>query len=86
LPIVATRVGGVPDIVHEAENGFLIDPARPDQLIQAILRLRSAPELRRTLGERGFELAKNFTASIMCEKYVELYRGCLSLDPVQGNA
>lgn len=73
LPIVASRVGGVPDIVHENENGFLIDPASPDQLLSALLRLRADPQLRRELGSAGKKIAANFTAEVMCMKYLELY-------------
>lgn len=77
LPIVASRVGGVPEIVHEGENGILIDPERPDQLKAAILRLREAPDLRDELGERGRRIARNFTADVMCRKYLGLYEAVL---------
>jgi hypothetical protein len=40
LPVVASRVGGVPSIVHDGETGFLIDAASPDQLRAAILLLK----------------------------------------------
>jgi glycosyltransferase involved in cell wall biosynthesis len=78
LPVVASRVGGVPDIVHEGHNGILIDPARPDQLRAAILRLRADPELRRRLGSAGRELAKGFSAASMARKYLDLYREVLN--------
>ena len=68
LPVVASRVGGVPDIVHDGKNGLLIDPASPAQLRDALLTLRADPGLRRTFGERGREFAKDFTAEAMCRK------------------
>ena len=74
LPVIATRVGGVPDIVHDGVNGLLIDPARPDLLKAAILELRARPERRRELGERGRELAQPFTAQAMAAKYLALYQ------------
>jgi glycosyltransferase involved in cell wall biosynthesis len=77
LPVIASRVGGVPDIVHHGENGLLIEPARPDQLRDAILELRAAPERRRALGARGREFAKAFTAETMWRKYLELYESLL---------
>ena len=49
LPVVASRVGGVPDIVHDGENGLLIDPANPAQLRDAILRCGATPRLRRAV-------------------------------------
>ena len=83
LPVVAARVGGVPDIVHDGENGLLIDSARPDQLQAAILRLRASPDLRRELGERGRQLAKNFTAAVMAEKYLALYRSVAAAEGIE---
>jgi len=77
LPVIASRVGGVPDIVHDGENGLLIDPARPDQLREAILALRESPGRRQALGARGKEVVKAFTAEVMVQKYLDLYRTVL---------
>ena len=77
LPLVASRVGGVPDIVHHGENGLLIDPASPAQLRDAILQLKADPDLRRAFGERGREFAKDFTGDAMCRKYLALYESVL---------
>ena len=74
VPIIASRVGGIPEIVHDEKNGILIDPRSPDQLKAAILRLHASEQQRRTLGDQGYELAKNFTANIMAQKYLSLYR------------
>lgn len=80
LPIVATRVGGVPEIVRDGVNGLLIDPERPDQLHDAIARLAASPELRRRLGDEGPRIAANFTTDVMCGKYLDLYREIVSAD------
>lgn len=77
LPVIASRVGGVPDIVHEGVNGILIDPASPEQLRAAILLLRADPDLRRRLGATGRELAKGFSAAEMARKYLDVYRDVL---------
>ncbi len=77
LPVVASRVGGVPDIVHHGENGLLIDPANPAQLRDAILTLKADPELRRAYGERGRAFANDFTAESMWRKYFALYESLL---------
>jgi len=73
LPVVASRVGGVPDIVHHLKNGLLIDPASSAQLRDAVLTLRADPDLRRTLGQWGQVFATDFTAEVMCRKYVAVY-------------
>jgi glycosyltransferase involved in cell wall biosynthesis len=77
LPVVATRVGGVPDIVHHDVNGFLVDAGDVPALREAVLRLRADPGLRQTLGERGREFAKNFTSDVMWGKYLALYESLL---------
>jgi glycosyltransferase involved in cell wall biosynthesis len=77
LPVIASRVGGVPDIVHHDKNGLLIDPANPTQLRDAILTLRGDTALRRVYGERGRVVAKDFTAEVMWRKYLALYESLL---------
>ena len=74
LPLIASRVGGLPEIVHDGENGILIDPRSPDQLERAILRLYDDPDLRRAMGARGREFSRDFTAGAMAEKYLDLYK------------
>ena len=78
LPVVAADVGGVREIVHDGENGFLIRAARPDQLAEAILELQASPQLRARFGSRGREIASGHTAESMCRSYVELYRSLLA--------
>jgi glycosyltransferase involved in cell wall biosynthesis len=78
LPVIASAVGGVPDIVHHEENGLLIERGNVAQLRDAILRLRADPEWRRTLGDRGREFAKDFTGEHMWRKYLALYESLLS--------
>jgi glycosyltransferase involved in cell wall biosynthesis len=73
LPIIASRVGGLPEIIRDGENGILIDPRSPDQLEAAILSLYDDPDLRRSMGARGREFSHDFTAEAMAQRYLELY-------------
>ena len=52
-PAVATRVGGVPDVVRDGVDGFLVDVGDVDALAERLARLANDPELRRTMGESG---------------------------------
>lgn len=74
LPVVATRVGGLPEIVRDGDNGLLIDAGSPDQLQAAVLHLHADPELCRAMGERGHDFARGFTAAQMAAEYMRLYR------------
>jgi glycosyltransferase involved in cell wall biosynthesis len=74
LPVIASRAGGVPEIVHDGENGLLIDIGRSDQLEEAILRLYDDAGLRQRLGARGREFSRAFTADAMADRYLALYR------------
>ena len=53
IPVVATRVGGIPEIVVDGETGILVEPGNSEQLVQVILTLIENPALRRQMGEQG---------------------------------
>ena len=78
LPIIASRVGGLPEIVRDGDNGLLIDARSPDQLESAILRLYDDPDLRRAMGARGREFSRDFTADAMAARYLDLYKQATS--------
>ena len=52
-PVVATRVGGVPDVVRDGEDGFLVELGDVRELAGALARLADDPELRVRMGEAG---------------------------------
>jgi glycosyltransferase involved in cell wall biosynthesis len=54
-PVVATRVGGVPDVVRDGEDGFLVEPGDALALAERLLRLAGDPGLRARLGAAGRE-------------------------------
>ena len=53
LPVIATHVGGIPELVRDGENGLLVPPGDPAALAHAILRLVDNREESRRMGERG---------------------------------
>jgi len=52
-PVVATRVGAVPEVVDEAATGIIVEPRRPEALASALLRLLEDRELRESMGAAG---------------------------------
>jgi glycosyltransferase involved in cell wall biosynthesis len=55
LPVVSTRITGVPELVEDGHTGLLVAPGRPDVLADALERLLGDPSLCRELGERARE-------------------------------
>jgi glycosyltransferase involved in cell wall biosynthesis len=53
--VVASRVGGIPDIVRDGEDGILVDPAEFDELAEALVRVLSEPGLAERLGAAAKE-------------------------------
>ena len=79
LPVVASQVGGIPELVQDEEQGLLVPPAAPQELAQALLRLLDDPALAARLGEAGqARLLANFTAQKMWRETDALYREVLS--------
>jgi glycosyltransferase involved in cell wall biosynthesis len=74
LPVVATNVGGIPEVVIHGETGLLVPPRNPSALARAILRLYSDKTLASRLGQKGYELVhRKFSAESMADKVVRLY-------------
>jgi N-acetyl-alpha-D-glucosaminyl L-malate synthase BshA len=72
-PVIATNVGGIPEIVEEGVSGILVEKDNPKQLAVAIDRVLGDEELGKTLVENGREKAKKFTWEMMCGEIDELY-------------
>ena len=78
-PVVATRVGGVPDVVTEGEDGYLVDVGDVEAIADALERLARDPELRRALGERGRELVvPRYRVERLVDDIDALYRELLT--------
>jgi glycosyltransferase involved in cell wall biosynthesis len=73
LPVVATNVGGVPDMLEHGENSLLVPPDDPHKMAQAILNLLDNPELRTKLIENGCRVLENrfYTGRLTLEQAFE---------------
>jgi glycosyltransferase involved in cell wall biosynthesis len=75
LPIVATRVGGNPEVVHDGDTGFLVPSGDEAALGSALARLLQDRGLRARLGARGrASYCAHFTLQAMVDGYDRLYR------------
>jgi len=74
LPVVATRAGGIPEVVVHKETGLLVPARSPAALADAILKLYHDRKLAASLGERGCKVVhEKFSAEAMAERIVEIY-------------
>ena len=79
LPVVASRVGGVPEVVVDGETGLLVPPGDPGSLARAIERLLDDSALRRRLGAAGrARVAEHFDLASAQRAHLDLYRSLLA--------
>jgi len=80
-PVVATAVGGSPEVVREGVSGFLVPPGAPAPLARRIVDLLDDPALRARLGEQGRAIVEQeFSLAQMRASYDALYEELVGLD------
>ncbi|MCX5884006.1 MAG: glycosyltransferase family 4 protein [Deltaproteobacteria bacterium] len=73
LPVVASDIGGMKDIVRPGENGFIVPIGDVQALAKAIARLCHDPEMRRRMGEAGRRMAPRYSSEEMIKMIDQLY-------------
>ncbi|MFQ5909811.1 MAG: glycosyltransferase family 4 protein, partial [Thermoplasmata archaeon] len=77
-PVVATRVGGIPELVKDGRTGYLADLGDVLGLSEAIRKLTENPSLREKMGREGRRYVREFTWERAAKRTLELYEGALS--------
>ena len=72
LPIVASRVGGIPDMISDGESGLLVEP-EPQSICEGLSRLVEDKSLRQRLGETARRNSRRFSAEKMARDYISCY-------------
>jgi len=72
-PVVATRVGGVPDLVEDGDSGYTVELGDVEGLAQHVIELLSSAALRTRLGQRARQLAGRFQLDAVAAQYRQLY-------------
>jgi glycosyltransferase involved in cell wall biosynthesis len=68
LPLVLTKVGGIPDIIRNGQNGILISPKSSEEIAKAVKLLMKDKELRNKIIKGGYEFIKRHTAERQARK------------------
>ena len=74
VPIVASDVGGIPDIIQNGSNGILVPPLDVIAIKDAILELYDTPKKRHSLAEVAKDSVESFSPSKMLKRYLTLYK------------
>jgi glycosyltransferase involved in cell wall biosynthesis len=78
VPVVASRAGGIPELVLHERTGLLVEPRRPEELARAIVRLLQDEPLRRRVVDGGrARLLERFTTDAMVDGTLRVYRELL---------
>ena len=78
LPVIATRTGGIPEIITNEKTGLLVPPTNDQKLAQAIKQLLKSLPLRTKLAKNAKDLVeKSFDARVMAKKYERAYTSVL---------
>lgn len=77
LPVVATRVGGIPDIIEDGTNGYLIDAMNPEQIAEALLKLLQNEELQKDISDKNRETAEKYRWDTVAATLEGIYQDSL---------
>ena len=78
IPVIATKVGGIPELIEHDKNGLLIDVNQPTQLLDTINQLLENKEKIQSLTQFGYDFViKNLTWEVLLPKYVKFYEDLL---------
>lgn len=79
VPVVATKVGGVIDIIEDGKNGLLVPPADHKSMADAILRIYEDTQLAKSLAENAYaKIKEKYTVELMVKNTLDVYRDALS--------
>lgn len=74
VPVIASNVGGIPDIIRNGKNGLLVSPEKKEELSQAIMRLIDDRDLRKRLILEGYKTIPSYRWSRIISQYFDVYR------------
>jgi len=82
LPIVATAVGGVPEMVTDEKEALLVEKHNPPALARALGRLLSDTDLQKKLAAAARQSISTYSPALYCESILSVYQNCLGANRV----
>jgi glycosyltransferase involved in cell wall biosynthesis len=78
LPVIASDVGGLREVVEDDRTGIIVPPANPEKIASAIKRLAESPELRSQMSAAArARVVENYSMEQMAARTLALYRECV---------
>jgi len=78
--VVATAVGGIPDVIENNREGFLVPPCDPAAMAESFFRLSKDPLFSRELADKAYDkLLRTYSSRQMAEEYIRVYTKCLKV-------
>jgi glycosyltransferase involved in cell wall biosynthesis len=77
VPIVASKIGGVPDVVKDGENGLLVPPRDSEALADAIVYLLENEDIRKRMGKNGRKKVEGYSWERIAEETEKVYEGLI---------
>ncbi len=85
VPVVATRIGGIPEVVNEGESGFLSEVGDTEKMSDDVVKLLNDEEMRRVFGTRARELAvTRYSTELVIPQYIKFYEQVLNAQTQSG--
>lgn len=79
IPVIATKVGAIPRVIENRENGILVSACSVQELTDALQTVLRGDELAKQMSDDGYhKVAEEFSSEKMAEKYCDLYEGLLA--------
>ena len=79
VPVVATRVGGIPEIIKDGQNGYLVPVKSPEEIAEKLVLLNNSPDNIRNLAESAREtIIEKYSISKILDQYKQVYESIIS--------
>ena len=76
-PVIASNVGGIPEIIRDGKTGLLVEPRNVDELSRAIKKIILNKKLQDKMGDAAREWSKRFSWDLVSESYLKIYKDLL---------